>query len=651
MHTLKNNTCYSFLMRRLIIALILFTGAYSLCVAPIWADHSDAPPRTHTVSESKVEEWANELFHSNLSRDRYVGGIISIVKDGNILFEKGYGHSNYFDQVPTDAHKTPFRSGSTSKVFTAIAIMQEVEKGNIRLNENINTYLSRNKIDQPYGEVTVRDLLTHTAAFEERFRATLMREPENETASAAYLSRHEHTQIGTSGKRIQYSNYGMGTLGVLLEDVTGLTFRKYLTQNIFRPLGMNTTYVETPGHLPLKEVAREHGLNNGEVSTQSFYYKAPAYLGSGGLFYTAHDMALFMNAVLDNSDKLLKKKTWHEMKRTQESQNPYTGVGYGFWIYEHGQNRPNDYWNGETLIGHSGGTQTFRSKMILFPKSNMGIFVGTVGSANRTYKGQPSFNPHVVIDDFIRNFRGEKQYNKHRTEIKNLHEFTGNYYSTRRAWTGSEAYRDALIYENLKIGFEDEQLYISGFGAMNFFPTKKYELTQLSHRTYLIEEKDELISFSADGYMLTKGIYNNYDKVPFYRTPKTLALLLLCISMILLISLFSPLFYLKRGNLLFEISSIPVGLVAITTTVFPFLVFGVIGIHYRLESSVFLLHNLFGWLTFALTIYMTYLYITGLKNRIKQGYIRLVHRSILLAGLWILNYIFIVHDVLRIFES
>ena len=605
------------------------------------------------LTRDTIKRWANGLFYTNLDNNRYVGGIISIVKDGQIVFEKGYGYADYFESQKADARGTPFRSGSTSKIFTAVAIMKELEKGNIDLNKNINRYLKRNTIDLPYGKVTVRHLLTHTAAFEERFRATLMKEPDNELATKEYLAKYEHNQIGKSGERIQYSNYGMGTLGVLLEDITELTYRQYLKKNIFEPLEMNNTYVETPDHLPIKKIAREHQLNNGKISKQKFYYKAPAYLGSGGLFYTAHDMALFMNAILNNSDKILKPNTWEEMKRVQESENPFTGVGYGFWIYERGQNRINNHWNGETIIGHSGGTQTFRSKMLLFPKANTGIFVATVGSANRTFKGQPSFNPHLVTNEFIESFRGEKKYDTSNANAPpdNLEQFEGHYYSTRRAWTGSEAFRDALIYEDLKVFSKNDKLYMKGFGAMNFFGEKHYKLKHLSKRTFLVENKDMLISFSEDGKFLTKDIYNNYDKVSFLRTPKALALVLLGFIVILLSSMGLLFVNRNKEKLFFGKVALGTSIIAIFTILFPFLTFGVFGVHYRLETDAFLINNVLGWTTLILSLLLTYVFFFREKPafKIKKG--RMIHSIIILGSLWILDYIFLIYDVIRLFES
>jgi hypothetical protein len=91
--------------------------------------------------------------------------------------------------------------------------------------------------------------------------------------------------------------------------------------------------------------------------------------------------------------------------------------------------------------------------------------------------------------------------------------------------------------------------------------------------------------------------------------------------------------------------------IAIGTTLFPFLVFGIIGIHYRLESSVFLFHNVLAWLTLVMTIWLSYLYLSDVRSSLKEETLRLLHRTVLLVTLWILNYIFIALDVIRIVEA
>ncbi|MFN3239311.1 MAG: serine hydrolase domain-containing protein [Pseudomonadales bacterium] len=377
-----------------------------------------------------AEQWAVELFTSNLEADAYVGGVVSIVTRDQILYEGGFGFADYFNDVQADAFSTPFRSGSTSKVMTAIAIMQEVENRNIDLDQSVNDYLERVQIDESLGTVTVRHLLTHMGGHEERFRNTLMREVDSELATEDYLEKFKHHQVAPPGQRIQYSNYGMGILGVLLEDVTGLTFREHLTEHLFSNLGMSNSYIETPEGLPFDTIAREHAISSdGTINHQEFYYKAPAYLGSGGVFYTAHDMALFMQGVINQAPEVLQPATWEQMTSVQESENPYSGVGLDFWIYERDENHTIDHWNGITKYGHSGGTETFISKFLIYPKSGIGVFVATVGTAGRTYLGQPPFTATAAIDDFENRFRGAKDYQFSEQQLSDTEKFEGRYYT------------------------------------------------------------------------------------------------------------------------------------------------------------------------------------------------------------------------------
>jgi CubicO group peptidase (beta-lactamase class C family) len=626
------------------LLLIIFLNPLSL--------NADEITKTweESVTPSSVEKWADSLFSRYYEDKGFVGGVISIVKDGETVYQEGYGYANYFEGIEAHPKRTPFRSGSTSKVFTAIAIMQEVEKGSIRLDGNINSYLERIQLDQQFGEVTVRDLLTHTAGYDERFRNTLMKNVETELATKEYLEEIQHDQIATSGERIQYSNYALGILGVLLEDVTGLSYREYLHRHILQPLDMQHTVIETPADLSGDSIAVEHVLtNDGEIQPQDFYFKAPAFLGSGGLFYTASDMAAFMNAVLGKNLTILDKKSWNEVLSVQESANPYTGVGYGFWIYERNRNDSLSHGSEATMIGHSGGTETFKSKMLLFPKANIGIFVALVGAPSRTFAGSPGLTPHTVTDSFIDTFRGRKEFQVREADVDFLKQFEGTYYSTRRAWTGEEAFRDALIYESLNVFVQDSSLYADGFGALNLFGGNPRQLKWISGRSFLLENSDEIISFSKNSEYMNRAVYNNYDKVGPLGTPKALFMILAVVSLVLLSSFILLFSNVKRANKGFEILSLPASVLAIVTSFFQLLMFGVFNIHFRLENNVFMIHNILGWSILLFTIVMTYQAVRDLKKYdIDLHSLRNVHRLVILTALWILNYIFVYYDVIRI---
>lgn len=111
-----------------LFAIVLLPVCVSLLAADIVPNWGDK------VTPSAVGKWANTLFERYHEDNGFVGGVISVVKDGETVFQEGYGHANYFEGMKADPTTTPFRSGSTSKVFTAIAIMQQVEKGAIDLD-------------------------------------------------------------------------------------------------------------------------------------------------------------------------------------------------------------------------------------------------------------------------------------------------------------------------------------------------------------------------------------------------------------------------------------------------------------------------------------------------------------------------------------
>ena len=116
---------------------------------------------------AELEAFLDGVMVANI-RDKHVAGAtVAVVKDGAILFTKGYGYADVEAKKPALADETLFRPGSISKLFTATAVMQLVEQGKLDLDRDVNEYLDFS-IPKTYPEpVTLRRLLTHTAGFEE----------------------------------------------------------------------------------------------------------------------------------------------------------------------------------------------------------------------------------------------------------------------------------------------------------------------------------------------------------------------------------------------------------------------------------------------------------------------------------------------------
>jgi hypothetical protein len=234
-------------------------------------------------------------------------------------------------------------------------------------------------------------------------------------------------------------------------------------------------------------------------------------------------------------------------------------------------------------------------------------------------------------------------------EVDFLKQFEGTYYSTRRAWAGEEALRDALIYESLDVFVRDSSLYVDGFGALNLFGSNPRELEWISGRSFRLEGSGEIVSFSRNGEYMNRAIYNNYDRVGPLETPKALFLILAAISLVLLSSFVLLISNFRKYDTAFEVLSVPVSIAAISTTFLQLVMFGVFKIHFRVENNVFLIQNILAWAVLLSTIVMTYLLIRDVqKRKFSLWSLRMTHRISIAIALWILNIIFLIYDVIRI---
>ena len=126
------------------------------------------PAGVHDLTAADAETFLDGIVPLQLAREDIAGATVSVVKDGKILFEKGYGYADVEQKKPVVANETMFRPGSVSKLFTWTAVMQLAEQGKLDLDKDVNEYLDY-KIPEAFGKpITLKNLLTHTAGFEEQ---------------------------------------------------------------------------------------------------------------------------------------------------------------------------------------------------------------------------------------------------------------------------------------------------------------------------------------------------------------------------------------------------------------------------------------------------------------------------------------------------
>ena len=336
-----------------------------------------APVGAPQLTAADVEAFLDGLLPQQLLRDDIAGATVSVVKDGQLLFTKGYGYADYQSRKPVVPTETLFRPGSVSKLFTWTAVMQLYEQGKLDLDRDVNSYLDF-QIPYAYGPITLKHIMTHTAGFEGRIKDLIVTGSESPDLGQ-YLKTHIPPQIFPPGTTPAYSNYATALAGYIVERVSGQPFSDYIDQHIFKPLNMNhSTFAQPlPGAL---SSFMSNGYGRGSGKAEDFEVVVP--FPAGSLSSTATDMAQFMLAHLQNGQlgevQILKPETAALMHSRLFTLDPASnGMAYGF--YEESR-------NGHRIIGHGGDTQFFHSDLHLVLDANVGFFI----SYNSAGRGETS---------------------------------------------------------------------------------------------------------------------------------------------------------------------------------------------------------------------------------------------------------------------
>ena len=147
---------------------LLFLGTGMMSAAA--AEAVPAPVGAPELTADDATAYFDGFLPYALRQGDVAGAVITVVKDGRVLLEKGYGVADMATQAPVDPKTTLFRPGSTSKLFTWTAVMQLVEQGKLDLDKNVDTYLDFKLPGTWPAPITLRHLMTHTAGFEETIK-------------------------------------------------------------------------------------------------------------------------------------------------------------------------------------------------------------------------------------------------------------------------------------------------------------------------------------------------------------------------------------------------------------------------------------------------------------------------------------------------
>src|SRR5580658_5435610 len=159
-----------------------------------------------------------------IHRDDIAGAVVVVVKDGKVIFSHGYGYADLAKRAPVIPDQTMFRPGSVSKTFTWTAVMQLVQAGKIDLDRDVNAYLDF-KIPEKFGKpITMRNLMTHTAGFEDGIDKSFVKKANELFPLADYMKNYMPARIEPPGKVVAYSNYGASLAGYIVQRLSGESY-------------------------------------------------------------------------------------------------------------------------------------------------------------------------------------------------------------------------------------------------------------------------------------------------------------------------------------------------------------------------------------------------------------------------------------------
>lgn len=316
----------------------------------------------------------DEYITKSMQRHNIPGISLAIAQGDQLLYSKGYGTAGAGQSVSAD---TPFYLGSLSKSFTALAVMQLEEQGKLELDAPVQTYLPWFKVadEQASQQITIRHLLQHTSGISEADYFPNLHADESLETLVRDLSRaRPSAPVGT---KMQYFNSGYGTLGLIIETVSGQSYGEYLDEHIFTPLQMTHTFTD---YAEAKAAGLSQGYAQIFMAAVPLKQRVNQYdLPAGFIISSANDMARYLMAMSNAGEldgvRILKPESVAMMF------TPNTAIGssfgFGWQIYPSG---------GETMITHGGDTERFHTSMLILPEKNLSLVM--------------LFNENHMIKDF-----------------------------------------------------------------------------------------------------------------------------------------------------------------------------------------------------------------------------------------------------------
>jgi CubicO group peptidase (beta-lactamase class C family) len=312
------------------------------------------------ITKEKIKQ-IDSLF-TPWNKTNHPGGTVLISKNGEIIFSKAYGLASLEYNIPNTLN-TRFNIGSLSKQFTAMGIVVLEEQNKLSFDDDIRKYIP--ELSNYDKIITIRHLLHHTSGIRDLHGLLGLagwRPADLETNEHVYrIFKNQKDLNFNPGDELSYSNTGYIFLARIIEKISGMTFEQWMKQNIFDPLGMKNTYVETQHDRIAPNNATSYYLRDDFKRAIEYW----GYFGAGNMHSTAEDM----NIWLQNFST--PKKGWTSAFKTLLTRTPLNNgfeTPFGFGV------RIEDY-KGKKVIQHGGSVGGYRAIARVFPEEHLHIVI------------------------------------------------------------------------------------------------------------------------------------------------------------------------------------------------------------------------------------------------------------------------------------
>ncbi len=297
-----------------------------------------------------------------------------VVRAQQTVWAEGFGHANRGKRIEATAN-TVYRGGSLAKPFTALAIMKLTEDETLDIDQPVFSYLPgfsiHSRFDVTAEPITLRNILCHHSGLPSDLNKGMW--TDQDFTEVSKQLKEEYTAYPPN-MIFSYSNIGYTLLGHIIENSQALSYENYMIQNIFEPLKMYHTSLQT---LPETKPVYALGYKNNEPQPLLPIRDIPAF----GLMTSVNDLGQFIRLLLASHDSpVVMKETLEEILEPQNMQvaldiNIINSLG---WFLEE-----NTVLDDSTIIRHGGTTLYFSSEMIIAPEKGIGVAVMANASGSR----------------------------------------------------------------------------------------------------------------------------------------------------------------------------------------------------------------------------------------------------------------------------